>query len=102
MARYADVDYLIEELKKNNKGSDFTDYNWNTEMLCGLLDHCPKANVRKDLQAKWVHTTDDEGNHYFHCSYCLTGVGYTLPACTEYEIPYPRIPYCSRCGAKMR
>lgn len=55
-----------------------------------------------NAHGKWVLTKDSEGNFYWQCSNCNNNAGYSLPAKTEYKIPYPRIKYCSNCGYDMR
>ena len=85
MARYADVDYLISELKKNNPGDEFRKANWTTEMIVGFLDYCPKVNVTGKT-AEWL-----EEDGYQVCSNCGD----------EHCWDDYRASYCECCGAKM-
>ena len=86
MGRYANVDLLIDELKKHNPGEEFEKYNWNTRMLVGFLDHCPKADVRENLRAEWI-----EEDGFQVCSNCGD----------EHCWDDYRASYCECCGAKM-
>lgn len=91
MPRYIDADLIKEKLQKTIINAQTSFIN---NILIGLLDKAPTADVQGVKHGKWKMGVDEADYEYGTCSIC----GYVeSDAFSRCNHPF----YCSNCGAKM-
>lgn len=96
MARYKDIDPIIDFIEKGLNNPDKTKaFGYDAIEILTEIEYAPTADVVEVRHGNWI---DDHCNR-FHCSDC--GKTYQLGSVqTIYDVKRCWV-YCPHCGAKM-
>lgn len=101
---YISMHSVIDVLRNRHINNPLDSDRWVTTKITSEIAAIPAADVRENKCAHWQLIEEKRSNScYFRCSSCRQRLDWSLPLKQlNYEPPYPRERYCSRCGAYMQ